>query len=557
MPAAGLPTTRSDRIGLFRREPARRGHPGSPEPGRSTCRRSTLGARGAALAHLALIAPPPEPPPEVMPRTVTLTERAAIIRAALRDAPAIVLQDLLRGVRDRVVVAVTFLAMLELMKRREIVVEQAEPWGAIVARRRRRGAGRGRRRSTKAWSPSRDRRRWTPSGPRPSRAALGPSSGEPATSAAAARADRDRARGAALRRRAAAVPPRDRDARRRRPGHSRSRAGRPRGELAERGHPPRRRRRSRRARDARPRRERWSRATSARTRSGCRRRASRRWRSSPTASPSPRRDRADPRRRFRLHGPFAAASPAHRRARPVGGAGAAVPVRDGLRVPRAVRADRASSELPPLDVDVAARLAEEGGEPLTEPLPLDDGRRADRGLMPPERLQKVLAAAGVASRRGAEALIAAGRVTVDGSVATLGDAGRPGTVRSSRSTAGSSARRPLTRTCCCTSPPGSRRRRATATRRRPCSTSSRRRSYPTARGCTRSAAWTRTSEGLLLLTNDGDWAERVLHPRHGVEREYAHRRSHRPLERRPGPRRCERGHRARRRAARRSAACAR
>ena len=31
------------------------------------------------------------------------------------------------------------------------------------------------------------------------------------------------------------------------------------------------------------------------------------------------------------------------------------------------------------------------------------------------------------------------------------------------------------------------------------------------------------SEGLLLLTNDGAWADRVLHPRHGVEREYAHR----------------------------------
>ncbi len=44
------------------------------------------------------------------------------------------LQDLLGGVRDRVVIAVTFLAMLELMKRREIVVEQAEPWGPIVAR---------------------------------------------------------------------------------------------------------------------------------------------------------------------------------------------------------------------------------------------------------------------------------------------------------------------------------------------------------------------------------------------------------------------------------------
>ena len=36
---------------------------------------------------------------------------------------------------DRVVVAVTFLALLELMKRREIVVEQAEPWGPITARR--------------------------------------------------------------------------------------------------------------------------------------------------------------------------------------------------------------------------------------------------------------------------------------------------------------------------------------------------------------------------------------------------------------------------------------
>jgi chromatin segregation and condensation protein Rec8/ScpA/Scc1 (kleisin family) len=46
-----------------------------------------------------------------------------------------VLQDLLRNVRDRVLVAVTFLAMLELMKRREIVVEQLEPWGPIVARR--------------------------------------------------------------------------------------------------------------------------------------------------------------------------------------------------------------------------------------------------------------------------------------------------------------------------------------------------------------------------------------------------------------------------------------
>jgi len=65
---------------------------------------------------------------------ITMTERAAIIRAAIRGAGTVVLQELLAGVHDRVVVAVTFLAMLELMKRREIVVSQAEPWGPIVAR---------------------------------------------------------------------------------------------------------------------------------------------------------------------------------------------------------------------------------------------------------------------------------------------------------------------------------------------------------------------------------------------------------------------------------------
>ena len=90
----------------------------------------------AALDGLVRIAEPPELPPEVVPRTITLTERAAIIRDALHrsGAGSIVLQDLLRGVRDRVVVAVTFLAMLELVKRREITVTQDAPWAPIVVR---------------------------------------------------------------------------------------------------------------------------------------------------------------------------------------------------------------------------------------------------------------------------------------------------------------------------------------------------------------------------------------------------------------------------------------
>jgi segregation and condensation protein A len=89
----------------------------------------------SALTSLVTVVPPAPLPPETIRRTVTLTQRAQLIRRALAGADVVVLQDLLRGVRDRVVVAVTFLAMLELMKRREIVVQQDEPWGPIVARR--------------------------------------------------------------------------------------------------------------------------------------------------------------------------------------------------------------------------------------------------------------------------------------------------------------------------------------------------------------------------------------------------------------------------------------
>ena len=122
------------RVGLFRREPGV-AHTAAMAGARPIdAPPLSPGLLVRALDGVARIAPPPELPPETVPRTITLTERAAIIRSALRAAPTVVLQDLLHGVRDRVVVAVTFLAMLELMKRREIVVEQAEPWGPIVAR---------------------------------------------------------------------------------------------------------------------------------------------------------------------------------------------------------------------------------------------------------------------------------------------------------------------------------------------------------------------------------------------------------------------------------------
>jgi segregation and condensation protein A len=123
------------RVGLFRREPT--AAQASALAGARVPEAPPLDVAilPRALGGLVRLVPPPETPPEVVPRTITLGERAAIIRAALRGADVVVLQELLRGVRDRAVVAVTFLAMLELMKRREIVVEQAEPWGPIVARR--------------------------------------------------------------------------------------------------------------------------------------------------------------------------------------------------------------------------------------------------------------------------------------------------------------------------------------------------------------------------------------------------------------------------------------
>ena len=123
------------RMGLWHREPAAARAAGVAGARPPAARPLPLSLLVQALEGLVTIVPLPQPPPETIPRSVTLTERAILIRGALAGADVVVLQDLLRGVTDRVVVAVTFLALLELMKRREVVVRQDEPWGPIMARR--------------------------------------------------------------------------------------------------------------------------------------------------------------------------------------------------------------------------------------------------------------------------------------------------------------------------------------------------------------------------------------------------------------------------------------
>jgi segregation and condensation protein A len=132
--AAALAARATSGRALVRREPAvarAAGRAGAVEPLPPRLDPAIL---VAALDGVAAVALPVVPPPEAIPRTITLAERAALIRGAIAAAGPVVLQDLLAGVRDRVVIAVTFLAMLELVKRREVTVEQDAPWGPIIVR---------------------------------------------------------------------------------------------------------------------------------------------------------------------------------------------------------------------------------------------------------------------------------------------------------------------------------------------------------------------------------------------------------------------------------------
>jgi 23S rRNA pseudouridine2605 synthase len=130
------------------------------------------------------------------------------------------------------------------------------------------------------------------------------------------------------------------------------------------------------------------------------------------------------------------------------------------------------------------------------------------------RLQKVMADRGVASRRAAEEMISEGRVRVDGElITTLGTrvAEDAHIEVDGRLIAAPSAHRYilLNKPVGIVSTAHDEHGRRTVVDQ----VSARERLYPVGRLDT-------DSEGLLLLTNDGKWAERVLHPRYGHEREY-------------------------------------
>ena len=137
--------------------------------------------------------------------------------------------------------------------------------------------------------------------------------------------------------------------------------------------------------------------------------------------------------------------------------------------------------------------------------------------MPSERIQKLLARSGLVSRRGAEGLIAAGRVTVNGLPATLGQSADPEVdhveldgvpVLPPAATMHYAVHKPIG---LLSSAHDERGRRSVVSLLGNVDGA---RLWPAGRLDV-------DSEGLLVLTNDGEWANRVLHPRYGVEREYA------------------------------------
>lgn len=132
-----------------------------------------------------------------------------------------------------------------------------------------------------------------------------------------------------------------------------------------------------------------------------------------------------------------------------------------------------------------------------------------------ERLQKILSAAGVCSRRRAEEYLLAGRVTVNGRPAGLGD--KADLEQDEIGLDGRLVGRPTAHTYLMLHKPrgyvttlsDERGRKTVLDLVRGCGV----RVWPVGR-------LDMDSEGLLLLTNDGAFTHRLTHPSHQVEKEY-------------------------------------
>lgn len=139
------------------------------------------------------------------------------------------------------------------------------------------------------------------------------------------------------------------------------------------------------------------------------------------------------------------------------------------------------------------------------------------------RLAKYLAHAGVASRRGAEAMIAEGRVSVDGQPA--GDPARDVDERNRIEVDGRTLAGPETHVVYAVHKPVGVLSTAHDTHGRPTVVElvrEERRLYPVGR-------LDADSSGLILLTNDGELANRLTHPRYGVPKTYRARVSRGPV----------------------------
>lgn len=132
-----------------------------------------------------------------------------------------------------------------------------------------------------------------------------------------------------------------------------------------------------------------------------------------------------------------------------------------------------------------------------------------------ERLQKLLSGAGICSRRKAEEYLAAGRVTVNGAAARIGDKADP--ERDRVEVDGVPLSAPAAHTYILLNKPrgyvttlsDEKGRKTVADLLSGCPV----RVWPVGR-------LDMDSEGLLLLTDDGEWTNRLTHPSHEVEKEY-------------------------------------